>query len=240
MMEEINYYGRYSNIYLYLSDKNSIRQSDMYVYLLIIILFPPMRGYIFIRHGESNINVEKVLSDDVDHNTLTDTGEKQAERTGEQLTGLKFDGIISSPIKRAYDTANIISNYVGLDVKIDDRLREVYLGNANGHNINEFLDTLYPNSHITGKVRDSLGMETWEHLQERVKACMDDYKGKYIFVSHSDPIRAIASYYMGLSEGESFGMAIKNASMTVIARSPLKVLSLGAINLDDKIKSIFS
>ena len=62
----------------------------------------------------------------------------------------------------------------------------------------------------------------------------------YIFVSHSDPIRAIASYYMGLSEGESFGMAIKNGSMTVIARSPLKLLSLGAINLDDKIKSIFS
>ena len=72
---------------------------------------------------------------------------------------------IAHILQRAYDTANIISNYVGLDVKIDDRLREVYLGNANGHNINEFLDTLYPNSHITGKVRDSLGMETWEHLQ---------------------------------------------------------------------------
>ncbi len=199
-----------------------------------------MKSYIFVRHGESNINVEKVLSDDVDHNTLTDTGKKQAERTGEQLTGLKFDGIVSSPIKRAYDTASIISNYVGLDVSVDDRLREVYLGKANGHNINEFLDALYPNSHITGNVRDTLGMEAWKHLQERVIACMDDYKGRYIFVSHSDPIRAIAAYYLDFSEGESFGMAIKNASMTVIAKSPLKLLCLGAINLDDKIRAIFS
>jgi len=199
-----------------------------------------MKSYIFIRHGESNINVEKVLSDDVDHNTLTDKGKQQAERTGEQLSGIKFDGIISSPIKRAYDTANIISNYIGMDVKVDDRLREVYLGKAKGHNIDEFLDKLYPNSHITGDVRETLGMEPWEHLQERVKECMDDYKGKYIFVSHSDPIRAIASYYLGFSEGESFGMAIKNASMTVIAKSPLKLLCLGAINLDDKIRNTFA
>ena len=199
-----------------------------------------MNSYIFIRHGESNINVAKILSDDVDDNTLTDTGKKQAERTAQQLSGLKFDGIVSSPIKRAYDTANIISKYVGLDISIDDRLKEVYLGKAQGHNINEFLDSLYPNSHITGNIRETLGMETWEHLQERVKYCMDDYKGKYIFVSHSDPIRAIASYYLGFSEGESFGMAIKNASMTVVGEEPMKLLCLGAINLDEKIKSVFS
>ena len=54
-------------------------------------------------------------------------------------------------------------------------LESIWLALPDGHNINEFLDTLYPNSHITGKVRDSLGMETWEHLQERVKACMDTF-----------------------------------------------------------------
>ena len=198
-----------------------------------------MKSYIFIRHGESNINVAKILSDNVDDNTLTDIGKKQAERTAQQLSRLKFDGIVSSPIKRAYDTANIISKYVGLDISVDDRLKEVYLGKAQGHSINEFLDSLYPNSHITGNIRETLDMETWEHLQERVKSCMDDYKGKYIFVSHSDPIRAIASYYLGFSEGESFGMAIKNASMTVVGKEPMKLLCLGAINLDEKIKSVF-
>jgi probable phosphoglycerate mutase len=206
----------------------------------MVVLSISMKSYIFIRHGESNINVAKTLSDDVGDNALTEKGKKQAERTAEQLKGLKFEGIVSSPIKRAYDTASIISNYVGLDVNVDDRLREVYLGKAKGHNINDFLDDLYPNSHITGDIRETLGMEPWEHLQERVKACIDDYRGKYIFVSHSDPIRAIASYYLGFSEAESFGMAIKNASMTVIGKEPIKVLSLGAINLDEKIKSVFS
>ncbi|MCL4454015.1 2,3-diphosphoglycerate-dependent phosphoglycerate mutase [Ferroplasma sp.] len=199
-----------------------------------------MKSYIFIRHGESDINVAKLLSDDTENNSLTDQGKQQVERTAMQLRGLKFDGIVSSPIKRAYDTATIISNYTGLSIKIDDRLREVYLGKANGHHITEFQDELYPNSHITGEMRDNLGMEPWDHLWKRVKGCMDDNRGKYIFVSHSDPIRAIASYYLGFSEADSFGMAIKNASMTVIGREPPRVLCLGAINLDDKIRSIFS
>jgi probable phosphoglycerate mutase len=206
--------------------------------MVVLSLF--MRAYIFIRHGESDINVAKLLSDDNENNSLTETGKMQAERTAMQLQGMKFDGIVSSPIKRAYDTATIISNYTGLDIKVDDRLREIDLGKANGHSITEFQEKLYPNSHITGALRDDLGMEPWEHLWKRVKGCIDDNHGKYIFVSHSDPIRAIASYYLGFSEADSFGMALKNASMTVIAKEPLRVLCLGAINLDDKIRSIFS
>ncbi len=208
-------------------------------YLLTEISSPFMRAYIFIRHGESDINVAKLLSDDNENNFLTEQGKMQAERTAMQLQGLKFDGIVSSPIKRAYDTATIISNYTGLDIKIDDRLREIDLGKANGHSITEFQDELYPNSHITGEKRDSLGMEPWQHLWKRVKGCIDDNHGKYIFVSHSDPIRAIASYYLHFSEADSFGMAIKNASMTVIGKEPPRVLCLGAINLDNKIKTIF-
>ncbi len=196
-----------------------------------------MNTYLFIRHGESNINVANVLSDDVDNNSLTEKGMEQVKRTASQLSGLKFDGIISSPIKRAYDTAKIISDYVNLNIKLDDRLREIDLGKARGHNINEFLDKLYPNSHITGNIRNELKMENWDNLMSRVKNCMEDYKGKYIFVSHSDVIRSIASYYLKFSESDSYGITIRNASMTVIHDNNL--LCLGAINLDNKIKSLF-
>ncbi len=200
-------------------------------------LYTNMGTYLFVRHGESNINVSGTLSDETDKNPLTETGVKQARRTGEQLKGLKFDGIISSPIKRAYETAKIISEYVNLDVKTDNRLREIGLGNANGHNINEFVDELYKNSHITGDMRKKIEMEDWDKLISRIKDCMNDYNGKYIFVSHSDPIRAISSYYLGFAENDSYGIAIKNASMTVISEN--NVLCLGAINLDNKIKLLF-
>ncbi len=196
-----------------------------------------MGSYLFIRHGESTINVAGTLSDEINKNNLTEKGIKQARRTGEQLKGLKFDGIISSPITRAYETAKIISEYVNLDIKKDNRLREVGLGNASGHNINEFLDCLYPDSHITGDMRKKIEMEDWDKLILRVKDCMNDYNGRYIFVSHSDPIRAIGSYYLGFNEGDSYGISIKNASMTAISEN--NVLCLGAINIDNKIKLLF-
>ncbi|MEM0140376.1 MAG: 2,3-diphosphoglycerate-dependent phosphoglycerate mutase [Ferroplasma sp.] len=198
-----------------------------------------MDSYIFVRHGESTTNVQNILSDDVDKNPLTDRGRKQVERTAKQLKGLKFDGIISSPVKRAYETAEIISEYTGTDISIDERLREVALGEAYGHNINEFLDELYPNSHITGKIREGLKMEEWGSLTERVLSCMDDYNGNYIFTTHSDPIRAIVSHFLHFSESNSYGISIRNASMTVISGKQHSILCIGAINLDDEIKKLF-
>ncbi len=198
-----------------------------------------MGQYLFIRHGESDINVYGILSDSTENNSLTERGIKQARRTGEQLKGVRFDGIVSSPVRRAYETAKIISEYVNLDVIRDDRLREVKLGKANGHNINEFMEELYPNSHITGKIREELEMEGWEHLISRIVSCMDDYNGKYIFVSHSDPIRAAIAYTLNMDEGDTYGITVKNASITGIDTDKKKLLCIGSINLDDKIKSLF-
>ena len=79
----------------------------------------------------------------------------------------------------------------------------------------------------------------WFDMISRVKSAIDSFNGKYIFVSHSDPIRAIASYYLGWTEDDSFGIDIKNASMTVIDSDKKKVLCLGAINLDPEIKKLF-
>ncbi len=198
-----------------------------------------MGKYIFIRHGESNINVLGILSGDSDVSGLTEKGMAQARRTAEQLSGIKIDGIISSPLKRAFETAKIIGEVLNIDVKTDERLIEVNLGRAKEKKINEFTNPLYPNSHITGSIRNLIGMEDWDDMISRVKSAMDSFNGKYIFVSHSDPIRAIASYYLGWTEDDSFGIDIKNASMTVIDSDKNKVLCLGAINLDPEIKKLF-
>ncbi len=196
-----------------------------------------MNTYVFVRHGESTSNVANILSDDIDKNPLTERGKKQVERNAVQLKGLKFDGIVSSPVKRAYETAEIISKYVDAKIKIDDRLREVSLGKGYGHSINEFLDELYPNSHITGKTRSQIEMEDWNILTERVLSCMNDYSGKYIFTTHSDPIRAVVSHLLNFSESDSYGISIRNASFTVISGNPVHLLCIGAINLTEDVKN---
>ncbi|AAT44031.1 2,3-diphosphoglycerate-dependent phosphoglycerate mutase [Picrophilus oshimae] len=195
---------------------------------------------ILIRHGESDINIAGLLSHDIDNNKLTERGIKQVERTAEQLIGLKIDRIVSSPVKRAAQTADIIGKIINVNVVYDDRLKEIDLGSANNHHVSEYRDELYPNAHIHGDLRNDLGFEPWDHLIKRMIDSLLSYDGNNIFVSHSDPIRAAASYYLNIDEPCSFGIDIKNASMTVIDIDNKKLLCLGAIYLDDGIKKMFS
>ncbi len=194
---------------------------------------------ILVRHGESDINVAGLLSHDIDNNSLTERGKKQAERTAHQLAGLKIDRIISSPVKRAAETAEIISRIINVDVVYNDELKEIDLGMANNHYVNEYRDDLYPNAHIHGDLRNELGFESWDHLVKRMINAISSYSGNNVFVSHSDPIRAAASYYLNIDENCSFGIDIKNASMTVIDIDNKKLLCLGAIYLGDDIKKLF-
>jgi len=59
--------------------------------------------------------------------SLTDRGREQARLTGERLRALRVRRILSSPLRRAYDTARIAAEALGLDardVQTDPRMRE--------------------------------------------------------------------------------------------------------------------
>ncbi|MGC8609643.1 MAG: histidine phosphatase family protein, partial [Thermoplasmata archaeon] len=83
-----------------------------------------MEKVIFVRHGESESNIYGIISDDYNRFPLTERGREQAKWTSEQLRSLRFDGIISSPILRAYQTAMIIGEALGMDPIIDERAKE--------------------------------------------------------------------------------------------------------------------
>ncbi|HEX6867265.1 MAG TPA: histidine phosphatase family protein [Candidatus Limnocylindrales bacterium] len=55
---------------------------------------------------------------------LSDKGEKQADRLGRFLAGVRFapDAIITSPKLRARQTAEIVAGHLGLSVALDERL----------------------------------------------------------------------------------------------------------------------
>ncbi len=193
-----------------------------------------MKLGMLIRHGESNINVNGVLSDEIDNNTLTEKGIKQVEHTVKEISAIKFDGIVSSPIKRAKETAEIIARELNIDLQFDDRLREIGLGKANGRKISEFKNDLY-SGHISGKIRKSLEMEEWNHLVQRVVEAITEYDGKMIFVSHSDPIRAAISYCLDMGEPETYGISLKNASFTALDIDHKKLFCIGSVEITESV-----
>jgi phosphoserine phosphatase len=83
-----------------------------------------------VRHGESTFNVERRVQGHFDQSTLTEAGRSGARQVGLALKDLRFDAIYSSPLKRAKETAELITeNLEGnlSPIKTTDDLKEVNL-----------------------------------------------------------------------------------------------------------------
>ncbi|MBX6168200.1 MAG: histidine phosphatase family protein [Thermobispora bispora] len=80
-----------------------------------------------IRHGETPFSVEKRFSG-VGDPALTPNGVAQAEALARRLAGEQVDAIVSSPLKRARQTAEAIAARTGLTVEVEEDLRETDFG----------------------------------------------------------------------------------------------------------------
>lgn len=84
----------------------------------------PETKLILVRHGEAVGNITKVFHG-FTNSELTENGRAQAQRAAERLKTEPIDRICSSDLKRAYETALAVAKPHGLEVEIDERLREI-------------------------------------------------------------------------------------------------------------------
>jgi len=100
---------------------------------------------VFIRHGESEANTQKIISNTGYTHGLTENGYAQAKNLVKKLKN-KYPSpsrIISSPLKRADETAKIISKYYNSEYIIDNRLIEFHTGVLEGKSDESSWNQLY-------------------------------------------------------------------------------------------------
>jgi broad specificity phosphatase PhoE len=86
----------------------------------------------FVRHGESEANVLRVISNRGRMHGLTDKGRQQALALAGALHGARISAILSSPLLRAAQTAEILAQWLEVGVETSDALREPDCGIAEG------------------------------------------------------------------------------------------------------------
>lgn len=96
--------------------------------------------FFFVRHGQTDYNLKKVIQGQCDRSSLqgtldlglNDTGREQALRLAALLTEKKeaFDVILSSDLKRAWETGEILGQALGLPLIPSPGLREMFFGAA--------------------------------------------------------------------------------------------------------------
>jgi len=173
---------------------------------------------LLMRHGETAWNREgRVMGrQPVD---LDEAGRQQVELAVPLARVLAPDLIVSSPLPRAMQSAEIISRGVGaIDIITDDRLEEVRYGDWEGKVYHQLIqEESYVNYRKAPLESATPGGETIRQVQERgvaaVDAAVTDYRGKRVlFVSHGDIIRTVLCHYMRLDLRHFHRLRVDNAT----------------------------
>ncbi len=90
-----------------------------------------MRLY-FTRHGESEANVLREISNRGQRHPLTEKGRQQAQALAAELLPAGITAIYTSPLLRAVQTAEILSEALGVGFEVTDALREYDCGILEG------------------------------------------------------------------------------------------------------------
>ncbi|MBQ9956193.1 MAG: histidine phosphatase family protein [Ruminococcus sp.] len=154
------------------------------------------------RHGQTDYNkADRILG--VTDIELNDTGLKQAQELAEYIrtSGIKIDLIISSPMKRAYRTAEIISSVNGIEHQTDARLREWDYGDYEGQH--RTAEGFAENKRNFGVKMGNTG-ESLLELSHRVYSLLDEVQEHFsdktvLLVSHGGICRVIETYFNNMT-----------------------------------------
>ena len=165
------------------------------------------------RHGETEWTVTRRHTGSTDV-PLTDAGELQAVELGQLLTGVEPDRVLSSPMRRALDTARL----AGFEdqVRQVDALREFDYGEYEGLTSDQ-IRARRPDWDL---FRDGCpGGETVEQVAARVKPLLDEIVTagrRVILFGHGHCLRILAATYLGLAPSNARYLFLDTASLSLL------------------------
>ncbi|WP_406153323.1 bifunctional RNase H/acid phosphatase [Streptomyces anulatus] len=182
---------------------------------------------VLLRHGETALTPEKRFSGSGGTDPeLSATGRGQAERAAGHFAALgTVQEIVSSPLRRCRETAAAVAGRLGLDVRIDEGLRETDFGAWEGLTFGEvrerYADDLTawlasPDTAPTG------GGESFAEVAERVAAARDRIVSRsagrtVLLVTHVTPIKTLVRLALGAPPEALFRMELSAASISTVA-----------------------
>jgi len=105
-----------------------------------------IRRLVLLRHGQTEYNAGSRMQGQLD-TELSELGRAQAVAAAEVLAKRQPLLIVSSDLRRAYDTAVVLGERTGVEVDVDSRLRETHLGDWQGLTHTE-VDALAPGARL--------------------------------------------------------------------------------------------
>lgn len=177
----------------------------------------------FIRHGETEWNTAGRYQGWTDIE-LSDKGEEQAARLGKRFEKMNVDAIYSSPLKRAYKTAQAIAEPKGIEIIKTDHFKEINFGDWEGFTTKELKETYgkefieFYNEPYKGKFP---GEGSFELVTQRIKIGLEKILNEsanktIVIVSHGGLVRLAIMYLLDM-EGSMYRKTwLDNTSISTV------------------------
>jgi glucosyl-3-phosphoglycerate phosphatase len=165
-----------------------------------------LRRVVLLRHGRTEWNATGRFQGQLD-SPLDATGHAQAAAAAIAVAPMRPDALVSSDLSRARDTAAVVSAETGLDVEIDPRLREIYLGSWEGLTRVE-ARSQYAEEYArwqTGEDARRGGGETYAEVGARCVECIEEQLAELgpesllLAITHGSAARATIGTMLGMN-----------------------------------------
>ena len=186
-----------------------------------------------VRHGQTDWNLRGIYQGQSDI-PLNDTGIAQARELAASLNEVRFAAIYSSDLVRAYHTASIIAEVLGLPVQTDPRLREINQGVWEGQTIEAVREKYRPDFSRNPKYISTPraeGAESLEQVIRRMVAAANEYHA-----IHNGGRLLISTH--GLSAAALYAVASQIQLVDVVRHipengQPLRIQLAGMLEMPD-------
>lgn len=157
-----------------------------------------------LRHGESVGNAQSRLQGQADY-PLTETGRQQSQALAKRWLGegVTFDRVISSPLARSRETAEIVASALNLQVEYDPIWMERNYGRLSGMNFEEATHAgqrplyTYPFMPV-GETGESL-WDLYLRGGAALRSLLSNPAGCYLVVSHGGILNMLLYAILGIS-----------------------------------------
>jgi broad specificity phosphatase PhoE len=176
-----------------------------------------------VRHGVTQWHAEKRVLGRRDI-PLSEAGIIQARRAAETVAGLPVREILSSPLQRAVQSAELIAAKVGIPVARDPRLTEFELGALSGASYSDIAANPDYQRYLEDPQSERIpGGESLSAIRDRSveaieQALSENPSGDtVVVVTHASVIRVLLAHYLGAAPTNYHRIRVAPGSISVLS-----------------------
>ena len=180
-----------------------------------------------VRHGESEGNVKRIFCGHTDVD-LTENGRLQAQNMAKIFEDINIEKIYSSPLIRAYNTANENSKLKNIQIETHDFLKERYFGDFEGLTWEE-VEIKYPEEAKKcieqNFMYNYINGETFDDVINRVSKFLENIADNSVIVAHGVLIHSILYHLNFIGFDNMYEYPVGNCDIICIEDNKIRYLS---------------